>query len=153
MKLLKIITITFCFALATNANAQLLKKLSKKAEKAAERTLERKVEEKTERETEKSFDSIFNNQAKLFKGNQKLAVQHIPAFTEFLGLDKRQQEFFSELVLFTHAKSNEVSQKHFNRLEILKGLKFDYVGDESEEFHIPFPRKNVFTVTTPKHLF
>ncbi|WP_397363548.1 DUF4412 domain-containing protein [Olleya sp. R77988] len=54
--------ITICFA--TQADAQIWKKLGKKVEKAAEKTLEKKVEQKTERETEKAFDSTFNNSKK-----------------------------------------------------------------------------------------
>lgn len=54
--------LTICFA--TQADAQIWKKLGKKVEKAAEKTLEKKVEEKTEKETEKAFDSTFNNSKK-----------------------------------------------------------------------------------------
>lgn len=57
---LKSILLVLTMCIATNANAQLLKKLGKKAEKAAEKTLEKKVEQKTERETDKAFDSTFN---------------------------------------------------------------------------------------------
>ena len=71
-----IVIIAICFS--ANVNAQFWKKLKDKAAEAAERTVERKVEEKTERETEKSFDSIFNNQGKLFKGK---ASEPMEAYT------------------------------------------------------------------------
>lgn len=65
------ITLICLLLCSTSAiHAQFWKNLSKKAQEAAERTIERKVEEKSERETEKSFDSVFNNQGKLFKGNK-----------------------------------------------------------------------------------
>jgi len=67
MKTFKTALIFLALGIATQGNAQLLKKLKKRAAEAAESTVERKVEEKTAKETEKAFDSTFNNQGKLFK--------------------------------------------------------------------------------------
>ena len=78
MRTYKTLTLIIAICFSANVNAQFWKKLKDKAAEAAERTVERKVEEKTERETEKSFDSIFNNQGKLFKGK---ASEPMEAYT------------------------------------------------------------------------
>lgn len=70
MKTIKIITVLLFLGLSIPGNAQFFKKLKKKAKEAAELTVERKVAEKTERETEKTFDTVFNNQGKLFKSKK-----------------------------------------------------------------------------------
>ncbi|WGD35254.1 DUF4412 domain-containing protein [Olleya sp. YS] len=69
MKSIKTLLILLSLCFATQADAQIWKKLGKKVERAAEKTLEKKVEEKTERETEKAFDSTFNNSKKNKKAN------------------------------------------------------------------------------------
>ena len=67
MKILKLLTILVLLGTSVNGNAQFWKKLSKKAQVAAEDAISRKVEEKAARETEKTFDTVFNNEGKLFK--------------------------------------------------------------------------------------
>lgn len=66
----KIVILITALLIITNSNAQFLSKLKKRAEEAAKESVARKVEEKTERETEKTFDSVFNNDGKLFKNNK-----------------------------------------------------------------------------------
>ncbi|MBT8195845.1 MAG: DUF4412 domain-containing protein, partial [Bacteroidia bacterium] len=68
------------FGISTPGHSQIFKKLSKRAKEAAEQTVERKVAEKTERETEKTFDTIFNNQGKLFK-NKKVTPAESYSFS------------------------------------------------------------------------
>ena len=63
-----LLLVTLCFF--TTSNAQFWKKITKRAEQAASDAVERKVEEKAARETEKTFDTIFNNQGKMFKGKK-----------------------------------------------------------------------------------
>lgn len=63
-----VLIILMCFV--TIGNAQFWKKVKDRAKQAVEETVERKVAEKTERETEKTFDTIFNNQGKIFKGKK-----------------------------------------------------------------------------------
>lgn len=72
-KIKKVLLIVALFSFVTT-NAQFWKKLTKRAEKAIEETVSRKVEEKSEKETEKAFDSIFNNNGKLFKGKKANAA-------------------------------------------------------------------------------
>ena len=70
MKTLKLLFTLTALLLVTNGQAQFFKKLKKRAEEAAKEAVNRKVEEKTARETEKTFDTVFNNQGKLFKGKK-----------------------------------------------------------------------------------
>ncbi|WP_209406254.1 OmpA family protein [Pseudozobellia sp. WGM2] len=58
------LTLAAIFLLASNANAQFLKKLGKAAERAAERTVERRVEQETAEKTDQALDSIFEPGAK-----------------------------------------------------------------------------------------
>ena len=70
MKNGKLVLLFAALFVFTNVNAQLLKKLKKRAEEAAKEAVSRKVEQKTERETEKAFDTVFNNNGRLFKGKK-----------------------------------------------------------------------------------
>lgn len=70
MKTIKFLTTLFLLGIMTQGNAQFWKKITKRAEQAASEAVERKVEEKAARETEKTFDTIFNNQGKMFKGKK-----------------------------------------------------------------------------------
>ncbi len=86
MKTFKIILILLISCTAAQGNAQFLNKLKKKAQEAAERAVERKVEEKTEHETEKAFDTIFNNQGKIFTGKKEIPAEAY-AFTHSYEMD------------------------------------------------------------------
>ncbi len=86
MKPMQFLMLCLLLGGTTATQAQFWKNLSKKAQEAAERTVERKVEEKSEREAEKSFDSVFNNQGKLFKG-KKAAPAAMYTFTHIYSMD------------------------------------------------------------------
>lgn len=80
MKTRKLVLLIMALIVCSGTHAQFLKKLKKSAEEAAERAVTRKVEEKTEKETEKTFDTVFNNNRKLFK-NKKANVADSYSFT------------------------------------------------------------------------
>lgn len=67
MRTIKKILLLLALCIFGTSHGQFWKKLTKKAQQAAEETVERKVAEKTARETEKTFDTVFNNEGKLFK--------------------------------------------------------------------------------------
>ncbi|WP_445733446.1 OmpA family protein [Mariniflexile sp.] len=69
MKILKSILFILVICIATQANAQLLKKISKRAKKAVERTVERRVENETSKKTDQALDSIFEGNKN--KNNKK----------------------------------------------------------------------------------
>ncbi|WAC03460.1 hypothetical protein N7U66_08215 [Lacinutrix neustonica] len=74
MRHLKTIALILTLCFATQADAQIFKKLGKKISKVTEKTFEKKAEQKTEKETNKAFDSTFNNGSKNNKtknGKQK----------------------------------------------------------------------------------
>jgi len=53
---------------------------------------------------------------KIFQGTKPLPQKKIPALSKVLGLSKREQEYFTQLVLYAKAKSNEDIKLHFEKL-------------------------------------
>lgn len=120
MKNLQRILLVVALFSFTTSNAQFWKKLKKKAEQAIEETVSRKVEEKTEKETEKAFDTVFNNQGKLFKGKKAKAANSY-SFTHQYTMEISSGKDITEI---TYYLTNE---------EEYMGTAIN-VGNKSQEF-------------------
>jgi len=60
MKAIKLIMCVGILLIASQVDAQILKKLGKKAERSAERTVERRVDYETHKSTDRALDSVID---------------------------------------------------------------------------------------------
>lgn len=132
MKTIRILALLLLCGTVTTSNAQFLKKLKNRAKEAAERAVERKVEEKSERETEKAFDSIFNNEGKIF-GGKKMAPAESYAFTHSYKMNIIQK---SDTTLFTYYLSDT---------EEILGSEIQLKENERMLTVIDLPRKTAYS--------
>jgi uncharacterized protein (TIGR02147 family) len=71
---------------------------------------------------------------KVFHGLIHLGIKNIHLFANLLGLNEKEQEYFTELVLFGRAKRQDEIEERFKRLQSIKGIKFRTVADSKSEF-------------------
>ncbi len=71
---------------------------------------------------------------KVFQSKVHLGTNNIPAFADLLNLEDKERAYFIELVHFGRAKSeNELTQR-FDNLQLIKGVQFRTVADNSVDF-------------------
>ena len=121
--------------------------------------MERKIEEKTERETETAFDSVFNNQGKLFKG-KKMPPAEFYQFNSFYVMRLVQKKdtllmtsYFGEdenvLGSSVEIRPNEkvISVIDLNQNQIHSFMDF---GDQKTKTSIPFSPNKIEDATDMK---
>jgi len=72
--------------------------------------------------------------ARVFTGQAHLAVKHIPQLADLFGIVGREREYFEELVRFCRARSDAEAQRHYDRMQSIRGLEFRTVADDQAEY-------------------
>ena len=71
---------------------------------------------------------------KVLQGSVHLGVKNIPLFADLFALTGREREYFTELVHFGRAKTNQEIEQRHERLLAIKGLSLRTVGDNAVAF-------------------
>lgn len=74
------------------------------------------------------------NIARIFTGQAHIALKHINAVADLFGLLPREREYLDELVRFCRARNESEAQRHFDRMQTIRGLEFRTVADDEAEF-------------------
>tara|TARA_R110002049_G_scaffold122467_3_gene277336 strand:+ start:7524 stop:8807 length:1284 start_codon:yes stop_codon:yes gene_type:complete len=128
MKILKSILFILVICVATQANAQLLKKISKRAKKAVERTVERRVENETSKKTDQALDSIFEGNKN--KNNKKNK-----------GKNESQSKDVSVIQLPGKEKESSKELEVYSKFDFVPGDKILLYDDFSLDNMGDFPAK------------
>jgi uncharacterized protein (TIGR02147 family) len=72
---------------------------------------------------------------KILQGQRHISERLIPVFTAFLGLQKRDKEYFSCLIRFNKAKTGSETKLYFDKLMELKDLALPQVEPDQDKFY------------------
>lgn len=74
------------------------------------------------------------NIARVLTGQAHIALKHIPALAELYGLIAQEQKYLEELVRFCRARNDAEAQRHYDRMQTIRGLEYRTVADDEAEF-------------------
>jgi uncharacterized protein (TIGR02147 family) len=72
---------------------------------------------------------------KILQGQRHISERLIPAFSKFLGLEKKEQEYFTCLVRFNKAKTGSDTELYFEKLMEIKDLTLPQVEPDQDKFY------------------
>ena len=72
---------------------------------------------------------------KIMQGQRHISERLIPVFSTFLGLKKREQEYFTCLVRFNKAKTGSETRMYFDKLMEIKDLILPHVEADQDRFY------------------
>ncbi|MBN1578524.1 MAG: TIGR02147 family protein [Chitinispirillaceae bacterium] len=72
---------------------------------------------------------------KILQGQRHISERLIPVFSTFLGLKKREQEYFTCLVRFNKAKTGSETKLYFEKLMEIKDLILPHVDPNQDKFY------------------
>lgn len=73
---------------------------------------------------------------KILQGQRHISERLIPVFAKFLGLQKKEQEYFTCLVRFNKAKTSSETELYFGKLMELKDLILPHVDPDQDRFYL-----------------
>ena len=73
--------------------------------------------------------------ARIFNGQTHVGLVHVAPLGRLYGLVGNEQEYFEELVRFGRAKTQKDWDRHFGRMQTIRGECFRTVADEQIEYY------------------
>lgn len=73
--------------------------------------------------------------ARIFNGQAHLTLKHVGPTGELFGLSGQEQEYFDELVHFCRAKREKDWERHFARMQSIRGERFKTVADAQLQYY------------------
>ncbi len=73
---------------------------------------------------------------KILQGQRHISERLIPVFSKFLGLQKKEHEYFTCLVRFNKAKSSSETELYFGKLMEIKDLILPHVDPDQDKFYL-----------------
>jgi len=73
---------------------------------------------------------------KILQGQRHISERLIPVFSKFLGLRKKEHEYFTCLVRFNKAKTSSETELYFEKLMEIKDLILPHVEPNQERFYL-----------------
>lgn len=73
--------------------------------------------------------------ARVFNGQAHLSLKHLAGIAKLYGLLGAEAEYFEELVRFGRAKTQKDGDRHFARLQAIRGVTFRTVADDQIEYY------------------
>lgn len=73
--------------------------------------------------------------ARIFNGQAHASLKHLDGLCQAYGLVGTEAEYFGELVRFGRAKSPKDAERHFARMQALRGEAFRTVADDQIEYY------------------
>jgi len=73
--------------------------------------------------------------ARVFNAQSHLGLKHVAAIGKLYGLTGPELEYLDELVRFCRAKSQKEWDRHFARMQAIRGERFRTVADEQIEYY------------------
>jgi uncharacterized protein (TIGR02147 family) len=71
---------------------------------------------------------------KVFQGKVHLGLKNVQAFADLMTLEGKERDYFTELVLFGRAKTQNEIEQRFERLQSIKGIRFRTIADRKSDF-------------------
>lgn len=73
---------------------------------------------------------------KILQGQRHISERLIPVFSKFIGLKKKEQDYFTCLVRFNKAKTSSETELYFDKLMALKDLILPHVDPNQDRFYL-----------------
>ena len=75
------------------------------------------------------------NLLRISQGKIHLAVNFIKPMADFFELDEKESAYWSELVYFGRAKSDQEALNHYEKMQALKGIPLKRLAKKELEFY------------------